>query len=294
MLFSSIMFSMNKLSTAKRVQILSALVEGNSLRSTSRMVGCSINTVTKLLVDLGHACAKYQDKALRNLPCRRIQCDEIWSFCYSKAKNVPLDKQGQFGVGDVWTWTAICADTKLIPTWYTGDRGADSAWDFMQDLSGRLANRVQLTTDGHGVYLNAVDEAFRGQVDYAQLVKIYGKDNSEPDTRYSPAKCNGAKKEARFGNPDQAHISTSYVERANLTMRMGDAPFHAPNERLLEEGREPRARRGDPHDALQLRQNPQVAPRHPGDGSGRLGSRLDLGRDCWAPGLRAFRFAGVQ
>lgn len=219
------MCSMNKLSTAKRVQILSALVEGNSLRSTSRMVGCSINTVTKLLVDLGHACAKYQDKALRNLPCRRIQCDEIWSFCYSKAKNVPLDKQGQFGVGDVWTWTAICADTKLIPTWYTGDRGADSAWDFMQDLSGRLANRVQLTTDGHGVYLNAVDEAFRGQVDYAQLVKIYGKDNSEPDTRYSPAKCNGAKKEARFGNPDQAHISTSYVERANLTMRMGMRRF---------------------------------------------------------------------
>lgn len=219
------MFSMNKLSTAKRVQILSALVEGNSLRSTSRMVGCSINTVTKLLVDLGHACAKYQDKALRNLPCRRIQCDEIWSFCYSKAKNVPLDKQGQFGVGDVWTWTAICADTKLIPTWYTGDRGADSAWDFMQDLSGRLAHRVQLTTDGHGVYLNAVDEAFRGQVDYAQLVKIYGKDHSEPDTRYSPAKCNGAKKEARFGNPDQAHISTSYVERANLTMRMGMRRF---------------------------------------------------------------------
>jgi IS1 family transposase len=216
---------MNKLCTAKRVQILSALVEGNSLRSTSRMIGCSINTVTKLLVDLGHACAKYQDKALRNLPSRRIQCDEIWSFCYSKAKNVPADKEGQFGVGDVWTWTAICADTKLIPTWYTGDRGAGSAWEFMQDLSGRLTNRVQLTTDGHGVYLNAVDEAFRGQVDYAQLVKIYGKDNSEPDTRYSPAKCNGAKKEARFGNPDQAHISTSYVERANLTMRMGMRRF---------------------------------------------------------------------
>ena len=137
------MFSMNKLSTAKRVQILSALVEGNSLRSTTRMVGCSINTVTKLLVDLGCACAKYQDAALRNLPCRRIQCDEIWSFCHSKAKNVPLDKQGQFGVGDAWTWTAICADTKLIPTWYTGNRGACSAWEFMQDLSGRLAVTFQ-------------------------------------------------------------------------------------------------------------------------------------------------------
>lgn len=219
------MFSMNKLSTAKRVQILSALVEGNSLRSTSRMVGCSINTVTKLLVDLGHACAKYQDKALRNLPCKRIQADEIWSFCYSKAKNVPTDKQGQFGFGDVWTWTAICADTKLIPTWYIGDRGAGSAWEFMQDLAGRLSNRVQLTTDGHRVYLDAVAEAFRSNIDYAMLQKIYGHDTGEPSTRYSPAQCIGTKCDKKIGNPDSAHVSTSYVERANLTMRMGMRRF---------------------------------------------------------------------
>lgn len=219
------MFSMNKLSTAKRVQILSALVEGNTLRATTRMVGCSINTVTKLLVELGEACAGYQDKHLRNLPCKRIQCDEIWSFCYAKSKNVPTDKQGQFGYGDVWTWTAICADTKLIPSWYVGDRGAGSAWEFTQDLAERLANRVQLTTDGYKVYLDAVDEAFRGNVDYAMLVKIYGRDTSEPETRYSPAQCTGAKCEVKIGNPDRAHVSTSYVERSNLTMRMGMRRF---------------------------------------------------------------------
>jgi len=216
---------MNRLSTAKRVQILSALVEGCSLRATSRMVGCSINTVTKLLIDLGQACAHYQDKALRNLPCKRIQVDEIWAFCYSKAKNIPDEKQGQFGYGDVWTWTAICADTKLIPSWYTGDRGAGSAWEVMQDLAPRLANRVQLTSDGHSVYLDAVDEAFRSQIDYAMLVKIYGKDEAEPETRYSPAKCNVAKKEPKIGSPDPKHISTSYAERANLTMRMGMRRF---------------------------------------------------------------------
>ncbi len=222
---SSTIFSMNKLSTAKRVQILAALVEGNSLRSTTRMVGCSINTVTKLLVDLGFACAEYQGKHLRNLPCKRVQCDEIWSFCYSKAKNVPTDKQGQFGYGDVWTWTAICADTKLIPSWYIGDRGAGSAWEFMQDLAGRLSNRVQLTTDGHKVYLDAVAEAFRSNVDYAMLQKIYGHDTGEPSTRYSPAQCIGTKCDTKIGNPDSAHVSTSYVERANLTMRMGMRRF---------------------------------------------------------------------
>lgn len=212
---------MNRLSTAKRVQILSALVEGNSLRATSRVVGSSINTVTKLLVDLGEACARYQNERLRNLPCKRVQCDEIWVFCYSKQKNVPADKQGQFGYGDVWTWTAICADTKLIPTWYVGDRGVGSAWEFMQDLVPRLANRVQLTTDGHKVYLDAVDEAFRSNIDYAMLVKLYGRDKSKPETRYSPAKCIGTKSVGQIGSPDPKHD----VERQDPTLRMSMRRF---------------------------------------------------------------------
>ena len=219
------MFSMNGLSREQRIRTVAALVEGNSLRATARMVGVARNTVTSLLVDLGFACARYQDEHMRNLPCKRLQADEIWSFCYSKAKNVPADKIGEFGYGDVWTWTAICADTKLIPTWFVGGRGAGSAWEFMQDLAPRLANRVQLTTDGHKVYVEAVDEAFRGNIDYAMLVKMYGRDESEPETRYSPAKCNGTKKEVRRGEPDPKYISTSYAERANLTMRMSMRRF---------------------------------------------------------------------
>jgi IS1 family transposase len=210
---------MNKLTTAKRAQIVAAIVEGNSLRATSRMTGASKVTILKLLADLGKACSEYQDKALRNLPCKRIQCDEIWSFCYAKDKNVPAEKRGQFGYGDVWTWVALCADTKLVVTWNIGTRGAGTAYEFMHDLAARLANRVQLTTDGHRVYLQAVESAFGSDIDYAMLVKLYGNDR-ESEARYSPAECIGCRQIAITGNPKAKDISTSYVERQNLTMRM--------------------------------------------------------------------------
>src|SRR5579862_6812634 len=165
---------MNKLNAAKRTQIVSALVEGNSLRATARMCDVSFNTVLKLLPEIGQACESYQRRVLRDLPCKRIQCDEIWSFCYAKDKNVPRDKRGKFGFGDVWTWTAICPDSKLIVSWLVGGRDAYSAHDFMQDLASRLKNRIQLTTDGFRVYPQAVESAFGADVDYAMLVKIYG------------------------------------------------------------------------------------------------------------------------
>jgi len=211
---------MNKLDQKKRTQVVAALVEGNSIRSTVRMTGIAKNTVIKLLVDLGKACSEYQDKAFRNLTCKRIQCDEIWSFVGAKDKNVPADKKGVFGYGDVWTWTAIDAQSKLIPCWYIGDRSAESAYHFIHDLKGRLANRVQLTTDGHKAYLDAVESAFGDDVDFAQLVKIYGATKKEGETRYSPAQCMGARKAVITGNPAHEHTSTSYIERSNLTMRM--------------------------------------------------------------------------
>jgi IS1 family transposase len=212
---------MNQLSIAKRVAIISALVEGNSLRSTTRMVGCSINTVTKLLVDAGEACARYQQEMLRNLTCRRIQCDEIWNFCYAKQKNVPPDKQGQFGYGDVWTWVAIDADTKLVPSLLVGSRDAMHAAHFIADLTSRLAHRVQLTTDGHRPYLEAVEGAFGGEIDYAMLIKLYGNvPGNSAEARYSPGECTGTEKRPIVGHPDSDHISTSYSERQNLTMRM--------------------------------------------------------------------------
>jgi len=210
---------MNKLPLAKRAQVIGCLVEGNSIRATVRMTGVAKNTVTKLLVDVGRACAGYQDATLRNLPCKRIQCDEIWSFCYSKAKNVPEDHRGEFGYGDVWTWTALCADTKLVPSWLVGDRSGATASVFIDDLASRLANRIQLTTDGNRVYLDAIENAYGGGVDYAMLQKIYGPD-PEGEKRYSPAACIGAEKIVISGKPDVKHVSTSYVERQNLTMRM--------------------------------------------------------------------------
>ncbi len=210
---------MNRLDTAKRIQILSALVEGNSLRATSRMTGTAVNTVMSLVVSAGAACAEYQDKALRNLPCQRVQVDEIWSFVGAKDKNLPPEKMGKFGFGSVWTWTAMDADTKLMVSWMVGPRDAEAAYCFMQDLAGRLANRIQLTSDGLAVYANAVEAAFGSDIDYAMLVKRYG-ETGESEKRYSPAECIGCDKKPVTGNPDPKHISTSYIERQNLTMRM--------------------------------------------------------------------------
>lgn len=173
----------------------------------------------KLLRDVGSACLDYQDKALRNLQCRRVECDEIWSFVYSKAKNVPEEMRGQFGVGDVWTWVAICADSKVVPCWHVDTRDADAAKQFRDNLAQRMAHCIQLTTDGHKPYLEAVEGAFGADVDYAQLIKIYGGGPAQDDIRYSPAKYVSARKEVVTGNPDKEKISTRYVERQNLSMR---------------------------------------------------------------------------
>ena len=211
---------MNKLTQAKRVQVIAALVEGNSIRATCRMTGVAKGTVLKLLVDLGSACAAYQDRTLRNLPCTRVQCDEIWSFCYAKEKNVPEEMKGKLGFGDVWTWTAIDADTKLIVSYLVGGRTADYAKKFIADLASRLANRVQLTSDGNTTYLAAVERSFGIDIDYAMLDKIYNAPPNKGTTRYSPAECCGTRKIKVKGNPDMKQVSTSFVERQNLTMRM--------------------------------------------------------------------------
>lgn len=211
---------MNRLDLAKRTQILSLLCEGVSLRSISRLADVSINTVSKLLVDAGKACAAFHDDKVRGVKARRVQVDEIWSFTAAKQKNVARMKTPVEGAGDTWTWTALDADSKLLITWLVGGRDSDYAIGFMDDLRSRLANRVQLTSDGHKAYLEAVEGAFGGNIDYAMLVKMYGASPDSAKGRYSPAECTGARKERIEGNPDPKHISTSYAERQNLTMRM--------------------------------------------------------------------------
>lgn len=215
--------SMNKLDNKRRAQIITALVEGCSIRATSRMTSASKNTIIKLLEDVGEACSLYQDEVMRNLPCRRLECDEIWSFCNAKQKNVAPANHGILGYGDVWTWVAIDADTKIVPCWHVGRRDANAAAEFINDLASRLKHRVMLTTDGFKPYLEAVEGAFGCEIDYAMLIKLY--EQAQDEIRYSPSKVIGTRSEVITGDPFPPMVSTSYVERQNLTMKMSMRRF---------------------------------------------------------------------
>ncbi len=213
---------MNKLPNEKRAQVLQMMAEGLALRAITRLTGISRTTLHKLLEDAGHAFSEYQDRVLVNLPCKRVQVDECWAFCYAKQKNVPTAKAAPEGAGDIWTWVGLDADTKLVASFYVGGRDSEAAANFIYDLAPRLASRVQLTSDGHRPYLQAIEGAFGADIDYAMLVKTYGAAPEAAKGRYSPAECTGAIKTPIEGKPDPKHISTSFVERSNLSIRMGN------------------------------------------------------------------------
>ena len=271
------MVSMNRLTTEKRAQILHLLCEGSSIRAITRVTGVSKNTVAKLLADAGRACSEYQDRAFRNLKCRRVQVDEIWSFVYAKQAHVPKAKAAPDNAGDVWTWTAIDADTKLVPSWLVGSRDGDAAKTFIGDLAARLANKVQLTSDGHKPYLEAVEQAFGADIDYAMLQKIYGNVGRRPAAATARRSASAARSRVIEGAPRSAAHLDQLRRASEPHDAHAHAPVHATDQRLLEEGREPRACGRAALHVLQLLHAPQSASPDPCDGGWREQSPMG---DC--------------